>query len=256
MQVGAKVESSLGPDRRTRIEGVAYLPARHGRREGLDEAIRDALDHDESLGGDTALAAVDQPRLGRGLRSPRDVRVLEHDERVAAAELEHRLLQMTTRLFRYLTPGAVAAREGDRAHPRVGDRSAGGLVREQHRPKQSIGEPRVPEHLLDVERAPRHVGRVLQDPRIPGYERWRRESEHLPEREIPGHDREHRSERFELDVAARCVTRAWLLGEEGCGLLGVVLARPRALLDLSHALCQRLAHLERHGTGVRLLPLA
>src|SRR5207245_4593893 len=131
-------------------------------------------------------------------------RIFEHDERIAAAQLEYRLLQVTTRLLRHLTARAIATREGYRVHARVGDDPARPFVREQHRSKQSVGETRLPEHLLDLERAARDIGRVLQNPRVPPRERWHREPEYLPEGEIPGHDHEHRTERTEAHVTIAC----------------------------------------------------
>src|SRR2546429_6660939 len=41
------------------------------------------------------------------------------------------------------------------------------------------------------------------DSRVPRHQGRRGEAEHLPEREIPRHDGEHRAQRFEPNVAAR-----------------------------------------------------
>src|SRR2546426_6832748 len=62
-------------------------------------------------------------------------RSLEHDERIAPAELQHRLLQVPPRLLRHLAPGAIAARERHGAYPRVGDDAPHRLVLEEHRPR-------------------------------------------------------------------------------------------------------------------------
>src|SRR2546426_320241 len=72
----------------------------------------------------------------------------------------------------------------------------------------------------------------------------------LPEGKVPGHDGEDGPERIEAHVAAGGVGLARLLGEERLRLVGVVFARPGALLDLGLALNDGLAHLERHQPGV------
>ena len=64
----------------------------------LEERVGDRLDDDEALGRDAALAAVHEPRVAAQRRAARvQVGVGEHDERVAAAELEHRLLERARR---------------------------------------------------------------------------------------------------------------------------------------------------------------
>src|SRR3989441_13212831 len=101
-----------------------------------------SLDDDEPLRRDAALAAVDQTRLRGDLRGLHEVRVLEHDERIAPAELQHRLLQVPPRLLRHLAASAIAARERHGAYPRVRDDGPHRLVLEEHRPEQPVGETR------------------------------------------------------------------------------------------------------------------
>src|SRR2546422_8491012 len=91
------------------------------RSEPLEKPVEDGLHHDEPLGGDAALAAVQEPRLGRRASGLVEVRVREHDEGIAPAELEHRLLEVPAGLLGDLAPGAVRARERDGADPGIGD---------------------------------------------------------------------------------------------------------------------------------------
>ena len=64
---------ACGPDVGRLVERVAHLAGPHPLDEELLEALAHRLDHDEALGRDAALAAVDEPRggagLGRGSRS-------------------------------------------------------------------------------------------------------------------------------------------------------------------------------------------
>ena len=65
------------------------------------------------------------------------------------------------------------------------------------------GNPRPPERVLDEERGLRHVRRVLEQPDVAGHQRRRGEPDDLPEREVPRHHREHRTERLVPHVRAR-----------------------------------------------------
>jgi len=97
---------------------------------------------------------------------------------------------------------------------------------------------------------------MLQDRAVPRGERRGGKAKHLPERKIPRHDGEHDPERLEADVAALRVALARLVGQEGGRVLGVVLARPAALLRLRPSLGERLSHLQGHGTSVGVGALA
>jgi hypothetical protein len=66
----------------------------------------------------------------------------------------------------------------------------------------------------------------------------------LPQGEIPGHDREDDSERPLVDGNATTLPGVKLFrGEEAAAVLGIVLGRPGALLDLGFRLDDRLSHL-------------
>ena len=85
----------------------------------------------------------------RGRR--RHVGVGQDDERIAAAELEHRLLQLAARPLGHLDPGVLAARQGDRGDARVGDEAADRAGADQQRVRNSPGgKAGVPEDLLDL----------------------------------------------------------------------------------------------------------
>jgi len=67
----------------------------HGGGELLHELVIDLVDHNEPLGGGAHLAAVHHSAHDTHLHGGVDVRVLEHDERVGAAELQHEPLEVT-----------------------------------------------------------------------------------------------------------------------------------------------------------------
>ncbi len=80
---------------------------------------RHAAVDDEALGGDAALSAVDEPAGGAGRRRQLEVGVGEDEVGVAAAELEHRLLEQRARLGADRLPGGRRSGERRRAHARV-----------------------------------------------------------------------------------------------------------------------------------------
>src|SRR3989454_4331828 len=72
-----------------RVEGIAHPAGAHVAREPLEEPLRHALHHNEALGGDATLAAVDETRFHRCGRGPLEIRVLE---RAATTAVEARLI--------------------------------------------------------------------------------------------------------------------------------------------------------------------
>ena len=87
------------------------------------------------------------------------------------------------------------------------------------------------------------LGECLRMPALPASRVGRDEAEHLPEGEVPRHDRQHGAERLVADPAAGAAGHDVLVGQRLRRGLGVVLAHPGALLDLGDRLGDRLAHL-------------
>src|SRR4030095_11036098 len=82
------------------VQRVADSYGAQPRRESPLELLGDRPRDDEPLGGDARLAVVDQPRLDAGLDRRVEVGARHHDEWIAAAELEHDLLEMASGLAR------------------------------------------------------------------------------------------------------------------------------------------------------------
>ena len=212
---------------------------------------------DEALGGDAALARVDEARGHAGRGRLFQIRVVQDEIRVAAAELEDALLERGAGPCRHRAAGSRAAGEGDRRDPWIVDD-------ERRRDSLRGGAPgtgcRVTPAALKrssiASAHPVHVGRMLEQRGVAGQQGRCREAEHLPERKVPRHDRQHGAERLVGDDAPRGVGRHVLGGEEARTVFRVVLARPGALFDLRQALCQRLAHLVRHQHGKVARPAA
>ena len=149
-------------------------------------------------------------------------------------------------MLRDLAASVIAARQRHRGDAAIGDQRGDRRRSDESRGEQTAWKAGVAEDLLDRERAARHVGRVLEHRGVARHQRRRGETEDLPERKIPRHHREDDAERIEAHVAARGVGLARLLGKKRLGVIRIVFARPRALLDLGLALDDRLTHLQRH----------
>ena len=63
----------------------------------VDEAVVDALRHDQARGGRAALAGREEGAVGGALDRDLQIGVVEHDERVLAAHLELHLLHRRRR---------------------------------------------------------------------------------------------------------------------------------------------------------------
>jgi hypothetical protein len=70
--------------------------------------------HNEAFRGDAALATVDPPRVRRRPGRGGKIGVRKDDEGIAAAELEHGLLQLAPGLLGHLAPGEPTAGQCDR----------------------------------------------------------------------------------------------------------------------------------------------
>jgi hypothetical protein len=206
------------------------------------------VDH-EPLGRDARLAVVDGAGGDRGRRRLLDLRRGQHHERVAAAELEHALLDAAGGPAADRGAGALAAGERHRRDARVVDQPFHFARGDEQRPKAARRIAGAPEQLFDRERRLRHVRGVLQERDVARHERRRREAHDLPEREVPRHHGEDRAERLVTHEAVAGVGRDALVGEEALRVLGVEAADPGALFDFADRSPDRLAHLERHRLG-------
>ena len=113
----------------------------------------------------------------------------------------------------------------------------------QERAEEALRQSGRFEDLLDGQRAAWHIGRVLQHGAVASHQRWRGEAQDLPEGEIPWHDRQHDPDWLECDVTVTGVGFDVFVGEKFRRVLGVEVAVPGALLDLSLSLDDGLAHL-------------
>jgi len=87
---------------------------------------------------------------------------------------------------------------------------------------------------------------MLEQPNIARHQGGGGETEDLPEGKVPGHDRQHRTQREMANVASALVGRHLLVGQILLGVLGVMAANPGALLRLAGGGLLGFAHLQSH----------
>ncbi|KRQ09321.1 hypothetical protein AOQ71_20915 [Bradyrhizobium manausense] len=88
------------------FERVTHFGIGHAPDEKFDKPVVHFIDDDEALGGDATLARIDQSSSGADGCREIEVGVLEHPIGIAAAELEHGLLQ-TARAIAVRISGAI-----------------------------------------------------------------------------------------------------------------------------------------------------
>ena len=91
---------------------------------------------------------------------------------------------------------------------------------------------------------------------IAGHQRRGGEAEHLPEREIPRHHRQHDAERIEGHERLAAANIGRLVGEIFVGVVGEPVAVDGAFLDLGAAVVERFPHFLGHQPGELVLPRA
>ena len=94
--------------------GSLHPERRHARHQRPLELRRNPRVHDEAFGGDATLAVVDGARLNGYPHRPLDVRAGHHEEWIAPAQFQHRLLNLPARLAGHLRARRLAAGERHR----------------------------------------------------------------------------------------------------------------------------------------------
>ena len=133
MEVVPEVLPGHGAQRRRRVHGVAQVvvgllqPLPHEGLEGVPHLGHD----DEALGGDAALARVEEPAADAGVGGGLQVGVGQDHRGIAPAQLQHHLLERAARPGRHRLPGPHAPGEAHAPDPGVLDEVAGGIVVEE-----------------------------------------------------------------------------------------------------------------------------
>ena len=87
---------------------------------------------------------------------------------------------------------------------------------------------------------------MLQKADISGHQARSDEAKHLPEGEIPRHDRQNHTERLVSNETFLCRRFDDLVGQESLCVFRVIAAHPGALGGLGHGRLERLPHFRGH----------
>src|SRR5262249_11689441 len=139
----------------------------------------------------------------------------------------------------------------DTRNPRIVDDAPDPLVADEQCLEDAIVESGAAKKTFDGERTARDGGCMLEQDHVTGHQRRRGETEGLPQGEVPGHDRQNRTEGKAPYEALGYIGCDDLVGKVTRAVLHVTATGPRALFDLRNRAGDWLTHLERHPTGER-----
>jgi hypothetical protein len=181
-------------------------------------------------------------------------RALQDQCRVAAAELEHHLLEVGAGPRADRRPGALAPGQSHPAYPEVVDQSRDLLDAAEEVRVGAPGCACLLEEPREGECALRHVLGVLDHDHVAGHELWRGDTDHLVEGEVPGLDGQDDADGLRDQRRTRLAGEC-LLGEQPLPVHGVVLQDVGDQIDLEVAEALDLAHLEHRQRRVLVVPL-
>ena len=173
------------------IERIADFQGFHFLDEEFFEVVGDALIHYEPLGGDAGLAIVLHACFHRGSGRFLKVCAGHHDEGIAASKLEHDFFDFLCRSYGNLNSCAFTSGQRGSSDSSVGNNAADFVGANKQSLKRSLRETGALKNFFNQKSALRDVGGMFEKSHIAGHQRRRGEAKHLPEREIPGHHREH-----------------------------------------------------------------
>jgi hypothetical protein len=187
------------------------------------ELVGHAVRHVDALGGDAHLAGVGEGSVDRAGGRALEVRVLAHQHRVLAAELEGAGHELPAAGFGHAASGRDAAGEGDLVAARL-DQGASGLAVSEQTLEDALGKTCTAQQLLDeLAREGRDLG-GLQEHRVARHQGLGGRIQREQEREVPRRDDAHHAERPVRDaelLALHQVHRNGAVGEDALGALGV-----------------------------------
>ncbi len=231
--VDVLVELLLVDDRadlRALLHGIVDVQALHALHQRADEAVVDALRHDEARGRRAALAGGEEGAVGGAFHRRLQIGVVEDDQRVLAAHLQLEAAEVLGGGFRHALAGRHRAGEGDGVDVRaVEDRLADHRAGAHDEVEDALGQAGAVEDVGERPAAARHqVGR-LEHYRV-AVDDCRRD---LPggngDREVPRRDQADDAERLALhhhldagpDAGDELAVQPQrLAGEEGKDLAG------------------------------------
>ena len=211
--------------------------------QGVHGAVVEVLEHDEALWGVAGLAGVVHADGQELVEHPVEVLVVDDQEGVVAAELEHGLLVVLAGGLGHGGAGALGTGQGDALDAGVGDEvvhlGAGGVDVDVGVLRQA----RFFKQVLASLGGQRADGGVLEHDRVSQQQVRGSEAGDLVVGEVPGHDAQQRPQRFLAhEGAVDALGGQLLVGEQLVGVLGVPAVDVGDDADLGLGPAGQLAH--------------
>ena len=182
------------------VEAVARLELGRAGNQLLQQRVVGAFLHIQPLHGKARLAAVEKAAHRDGAGGALQVRVVEHDAWIAAAELEGDLLQKLRRASHHLLACRGGTGERDLADQRV---RHDGVPRRlaDHDVDHALGQPAFDQRFDACERRQRRRARGFQDYGVARGNRGRDLVGRQGQRKVPRHDGAAHADRLAHDQA-------------------------------------------------------
>ncbi len=212
--------------------------------EFLGEDVKHAFFNDDALGRDANLTAVletsDRCRLDRFI----NVGIGQHDERIGTAQFEDAFLQRRTGLSRDGRTRAHASSDRDRCNARVGNSHGNAFRGDVDHFKHTFWQTGLLPGVTQLIGATHDVRRVFKHVSVTREQDRDRAAQHLPQREVPRHHRQDRTQRQIRDVGFVVLDHRLFWLQHRRAMLGVPFAQTCTFLDLGPALGNWLAHFQ------------
>ena len=249
MQFIAQVETRHRPDVVLLIARVAHLQRRHGVDEFAGERVGNVSFEDEAFRRGAHLAAVLIATGDGGLHRLIQVGIVEHDKGIGATQLKHAFLQRRPRLGANRLAGADAAGDGHRRDAVIIDDLRNAVIGGVHPTEHAIRQAGGGKNLAQQAGAAHHVRGMLQQVAVAGQQDRHRAAQHLPDREVPRHDRQNGAQRTILNHRLVIFHLGGFRRQHRRAVLGVPVAEVGGFRHLAARLSDRLAHLEGDHLG-------
>src|SRR6185503_15911845 len=141
--------------------------------------------HDEAFRSNAGLSVINRARFYGRSYCFFEIRRRHDDERIAATEFEHRLLDLFPCDARHAAPCGFASSERCSDDTRVFEYALHNIGTNQQSLKRAFREPGPTEDVLNRQRTLRYVRRVLEQPHVTSHQCGRSETKDLPKRKIP-----------------------------------------------------------------------
>ncbi|ABU77070.1 hypothetical protein ESA_01816 [Cronobacter sakazakii ATCC BAA-894] len=243
MQLVTQIKTRHRAQERGFVGRRAHFQLLRGGHEFFGKGIGDAGFDDKTLGGSAHLPGVLVAPRHRRFHGLVEIGVRQHDERIGTAQLQHAFFQRRARLRADCGTRTHAAGDGNGGDTRIVNRLAHPVVGGVNHLEHAGRHARVFKNLINQQRAAHHVRRMLKQISVARQQDRYRAAHHLPQREVPRHNGQDRSERTVFNHRLLVFHQRRLRREHRRAMFGVPVAERGGFRHFAARLKDRLAHL-------------